>query len=155
PSAPLPPPGFVASTSTYWNNTGTAVGPGVSTVTSTISVSGAGLFLHDVDLTTFLRHTFPDDLDVTLTSPAGTVVTITTDNGGTNDDVFNGTVWDDDADPGNPATFTTDVIPTSKLVTDTAYLTDVVKPTLVPEEPLAAFIGENPNGIWTITVSDD
>ena len=26
---------------------------------------------------------------------------------------------------------------------------------LVPEEALAAFNGENPNGTWTLTISDD
>ncbi len=26
---------------------------------------------------------------------------------------------------------------------------------LVPEEAMAAFIGENPNGVWTLTISDD
>src|SRR5262249_36871995 len=31
----------------------------------------------------------------------------------------------------------------------------VAKETLTPEEPLAAFIGEDPNGTWTITISDD
>ena len=45
-----------------------------------------------------LHHAhLPSDLDITLTSPAGTVVTLTTDNGGTADDVFNGTLWDDQA----------------------------------------------------------
>ena len=29
------------------------------------------------------------------------------------------------------------------------------KPTLTPEEPLAAFIGEDPNGTWTLTIGDD
>ena len=30
-----------------------------------------------------------------------------------------------------------------------------MKTTLVPEESLAAFNGENPNGVWTLTISDD
>jgi hypothetical protein len=54
-----------------------------------------GPYLWDVDLNTFITHTSAADLDITLTSPAGTTVTITTDNGGTNDHVFNGTQWDD------------------------------------------------------------
>lgn len=51
----------------------------------TCNVSGAGTYLWDVNLSTFITHTASNDLDITLTSPAGTVVTITTDNGGTND----------------------------------------------------------------------
>ena len=39
-------------------------------------------------------------------------------------------------------------------MTDTAYTNLVVKTTLVPEEALGAFIGENPNGVWILTVAD-
>jgi hypothetical protein len=62
-------------------------------------VSGLGTYLIDVDVTTFLQHASSQDLDVTITSPSGTVVTLTTDNGGTNANVFNGTTWNDKADP--------------------------------------------------------
>src|SRR5207244_7516461 len=41
------------------------------------------------------------------------------------------------------------------LVTDTVYTTNVTKTALVPEEALGAFQGENPNGTWTLTISDD
>lgn len=125
------------------------------TLTSTLTVSGAGPYLWDVDLQTFLRHTSSQDLDVTLKSPEGTVVTITTDNGGTLDNVFNGTVWDDEADPGNEAPFSADTFAASNLATDTVYVNNVVKTALVPEEAMAAFIGEDPNGVWTLTVTDD
>jgi subtilisin-like proprotein convertase family protein len=77
---------------------------------------------------------------MTLTSPAGTTVTISTDNGGTNDDVFNGTVWDDSA---------------ADLVADYVYTNLVAVPTLAPEGRLAAFRGQDPNGTWTLTVTDD
>jgi subtilisin-like proprotein convertase family protein len=128
--------------------------PSSGVVSSTINVSGAPTYLQKLTLQTFITHTWSDDLDITLTSPAGTVVTLTTDNGSSLDNVFNGTVWDDDADPGNPLPYT---IPfaASKLVVDTTYTNLVVKPLLAPEEPLAAFIGEDPNGAWTITISDD
>jgi subtilisin-like proprotein convertase family protein len=49
-------------------------------LTSTLMVSGAGPYLFDLDLTTQLTHTFARALDITLTTPAGTVVTLTTDN---------------------------------------------------------------------------
>ena len=89
-------------------------------MTSTLVIAGAGTSILDVDLTTFLTHTFAADLDITLTSPAGTVVTLTTDNGAGNDNVFNGTVWDDDANPAGQVPYTTN----NGLVTDHAYVND-------------------------------
>jgi subtilisin-like proprotein convertase family protein len=120
--------------------------------TSTILVAGAQPYLADVDAITHLTHTFPGDLDIALTSPAGTVVTLTTDNANTNDNVFNGTRWDDDADPGSAVPYGTT---SPSLVTDHTYANLVVAPLLAPEEPLGAFIGEDPNGTWTLKVIDD
>jgi subtilisin-like proprotein convertase family protein len=118
------------------DNGTTVVAPTVFTTT----VSGAGSYLWDLDLTTAMLATASADLDVTLTSPMGTVVTITTDNGGTLDNVFNGTLWDDNVnDP----------------VTEHVFTNLVVAPTLSPEGRLAAFRGENPNGLWTLTIADD
>ena len=54
-------------------------------------VAGAGTYLSDVDVLTNITHTFCGDIDMTLTSPAGTIVTLTTDNGSSFDNVFNGT----------------------------------------------------------------
>ena len=139
------------ATATFTQSTPTAIPTGPAVVTSTLVVSGVGPFLFDLNLTTFMAHTFPGDLDVTLTSPAGTVVTLTTDNAGTNDNVFNGTVWDDDANPAGQVPYTTN----NGLVTDHAYVLATLASPLVPEEGLAAFVGEDPNGTWTITISDD
>ncbi|MCG8460688.1 MAG: IPTL-CTERM sorting domain-containing protein, partial [Holophagales bacterium] len=116
-----------------------------TTFDSTLTMAGADAFLCDADLETFITHTFPGDLDITLTSPAGTVVTITTDNGGTNDDSFNGTTWDDDAGD----------ITTPGPATDHTYSIGVTSTPLVVEEAMAAFRGEDPNGLWTLTVGDD
>ncbi|HRK34231.1 MAG TPA: proprotein convertase P-domain-containing protein [Candidatus Hydrogenedentes bacterium] len=123
----------------------------VSVRTSTILVSGAGNFLLDVDVVTTIQHTFCADLDITIQSPRGTIVTLTTDNGGAADDVFNGTLWDDSANPSGTAPY----VSNPGLVTDHPFANDVTAESLVPEEALAAFIGENPNGIWKLTVSDD
>ncbi|OWY25213.1 T9SS C-terminal target domain-containing protein [Sphingobacteriales bacterium UPWRP_1] len=106
-------------------------------------------------MSTFITHTFNSDLDITLTSPAGTVVTITTDNGSSFDNVFNGTLWDDDADPGNPAPFAAATAAANNVVTDRLYSNLVTATPLVPEEALSAFYGENPNGTWTLTIDDD
>ncbi len=157
-SAPPAPPNCTASQVSFTNSTPVAIPSGPGVVTSTIVVSGADPYLYDVDVQTFITHTFPADLDVTVTSPAGTVVTLTTDNAGTNDNVFNGTVWDDDADPNGVAPFTAvaeSVGTNANSAPDHPYANNVVATPLAPEEALGAFLGENPNGTWTLTVSDD
>lgn len=141
-SAPLPPPPLPsADLSSFSNNTVTAIpdGPG-GNASSEILVSTPNSYLWDLDMTTAITHTFAADLEITLTSPAGTMVVITTDNGGGNDDVFNGTLWDDSA--GTP-------------VTDAIFANGVAATPLVPEEAMGAFIGENPNGTWTLSITDD
>src|SRR4029078_11939957 len=131
--------------------TPTAIPTGPAVVSSSVVVAGAATSILDVNLTTNLTHTFAADLDITLMSPAGTVVTLTTDNGAGNDNVFSGTVWDDDANPAGQVPYTTN----NGLVTDQAYVNLTTATPLVPEEAMAAFIGEDPNGTWTLTVSDD
>ena len=148
---PTPPAGCTASTAAFTNSTPVAIPTGPAVVTSTVTVSGAGPYLWDLNLQTFITHTFAADLDITIQSPAGTVVTLTTDNGSGNDDVFNGTVWDDQANPGGQVPYTTN----NGLATDHAYVNLTLASPLVPEEAMGAFIGENPNGTWTITISDD
>ena len=93
-----PPPGCMVAGRTLGNNVPVTIPLEPAVVTSTIEVVGLRGAIFDVDVRTFIRHTFNSDLDITLTSPEGTVVTLTTDNGGASNDVFNGTLWDDQAD---------------------------------------------------------
>jgi VCBS repeat-containing protein len=141
----------VSTTAQHENTTPTAIPTGPAVVSSTIDVAGAGAYLTDVDLFTQITHTFSADLDITLQSPAGTVSTITTDNGAGNDNTFAGTLFDDQADPGGQVPYVTN----PGLVTDNPYVNNTAATPLVPEEALAAFAGENPNGTWTLTISDD
>ena len=147
-----PVPACASSTSMGVNNTTAAPIPdnNPAGVTSTIVVSGATGTVWDVDLTTNITHTFNSDLDVTLTSPAGTVVTITTGNDGSFDNVFAGTTFDDSADPGSQIPYSGN----PNIVTDHTYTNNVVATPLTPEEPLAAFIGEDPNGTWSLKIVD-
>jgi subtilisin-like proprotein convertase family protein len=145
------PPGCTSAVSTFTQSTPVAIPTGPAVVTSTLVVSGANPFLFDVNATTFITHTFAADLDITITSPAGTVVTLTTDNGAGNDNVFNGPLWDDDANPGGQVPYTTN----SGLVTAHPYVDLITATPLVPEEAMGAFIDEDPNGTWIITISDD
>lgn len=147
----VPQPPTIASPVTFTNASVLPIPDNGPPVTSTIVVSGLGTSIADVNLTTFITHTFPGDLDIKITSPSGTVVTLTTDNGGSSDNVFNGTVWDDDADPDSQVPYAVN----PNLVTDHSYTNLTVATPLTPEEALAAFSGEDPNGTWTLTIVDD
>ncbi|MEO6490183.1 MAG: proprotein convertase P-domain-containing protein, partial [Ferruginibacter sp.] len=85
-----------------------------------------------------VTHTYNGDLVFKLTSPAGTTVALISSRGdaGMN---FCTVVLDDDG--GFPAASS---IPTSGGVAGN----------FKPESPLSAFDGENPNGNWTLNVSD-
>ena len=112
----------------------------IATTTSTITVTGMNRSLADLDLRVDIRHTFAADLDIELVSPHGTIVMITTDNGAGNDDVFAGTRFDDQA---------------SVPVTDYAFTNLTAAPWLIPEGAFGKLIGEDPNGTWTLRVTDD
>ncbi len=120
-------------------------------VTSQIFVSGLPDFLWDIDARTFIAHSANSHLELTIASPTGTVVTLTTNNGGSNGNAFNGTLWDDQANPQGQVPY----MHNNGLVTDALYVNNVVQETLVPEEPLGAFYGEDPNGLWTLSVNDN
>jgi len=128
------------TTLNFAGTTGPIQPPVTSSATFTANVSGLGSVLWDVNLNTSITHTWSADIDMTLTSPAGTVVTITTLNGNGNDDVFNGTTWDDNVN--DPAT-------------DHVYANLTTATPLSAEGRLAAFRGENPNGVWTLTIADN
>jgi subtilisin-like proprotein convertase family protein len=135
------------TTTTVTNTTAAAIpdgqanGPGITR--EFVVSAAAGNTVQDLDLVTKMPHADSGDLDVTLTSPAGTQVTIVTDAGRGLDKFsnnFNPTRWDDGAAEG---------------VTDFALPLNGNVATLQPEEALAAFNGENPNGTWKLNVVDD
>ncbi len=119
-------------------------------VTSTIVVSGATGKIYDVDVLTRIPHAAPVDLDITLTAPNGKIVELSIGNGGIASNAFNGTTWDDDADPDGASTATAN----DGLVTDHNYVPGAVASPLVPQEALAALVGDDPNGVWKLTVAD-
>jgi len=135
--------GFPVSTANFVGTNGPITPPTVQTYQPqvfTVAVSGLGTYLWDLNLNTEISHTYPGDCDITLTSPAGTVVIVTTDNANGPDNVFNGTLWDDNVN-----------IP----VTDVAFVNNTVVPQVSPEGRFQAFRGEDPNGTWTLTIADD
>jgi subtilisin-like proprotein convertase family protein len=140
PNAILAPTcGAAPTTTTTFNGSGGPIFNG-SFATYTCTVSGLGASLWDIDLTTAIAHPACFDLDVQLIAPSGKTVTVTTDNGGVNDDVFNGTLWDDNVNAP---------------VTDHVFTNLVTATPLSPEGRLSAFRGENPNGVWTLRIADD
>ena len=125
------------------NNTGIDIpsaGQSTGTVTSSIEIDEAAASIWAVNVKTRIKHTSNAHLDITLTSPAGTSVVLSTDNGSVWDNLFDGTIWHDQAD-----------VP----VTDTALTDGVPIRALVPEGVLGTLRGQNPNGTWTLSVTDD
>jgi|GEM_PF-6094692 len=114
--------------------------PEESLQTYPLLISGKNSSIANLNLFTKINHSFSADLDLALTSPLGTTVIITTDNGGNYDNLFGHTTWSDFS--GN-------------LVTTYSFETDGYVTSLNPEGSLAAFNGENPNGYWTLSVNDD
>lgn len=150
---PGTPPNCTSSTSTFSSGTVNVPIPdnNAGVAMSTIAVGGVGPYLSDVNCTLNVTHTFNGDIDMTLTSPAGTVITLTSDNGGGNDNVFAGTTFDDSANPAGQIPYSSN----NGLTTDHLYANLTVATPLVPEEGLGAFVGENPNGNWTLRATDD
>jgi hypothetical protein len=78
-------------------------------------------------------------------------VTLTTDNGGSNDDVFRSTRFSDTSDPDGQVPYSSN----NGLVTDHLYISSTSAGNLVPEEGLASLIGEQAQGDWTLRLQDD
>ncbi len=107
---------------------------GPATYMSTITMVD-DIAVLDVDVTIDITHTYDWDLTITLISPAGTEVELTSQNGGSGDN-YSVTVFDDYA---------------------TTSITAGAPPfngTFQPEELLSAFNGESVQGDWVLTVED-
>ena len=111
------------------------------TLEKTVVVSGAKKYLTDVNLLTNITHTIdPGELQVRLTSPQGTTVLISNRRGSGSLAALS-TKWDDSAGQNN-------------LITQVGWSSQQTRPTMVPESGLGAFIGQDPNGTWKLTVAD-
>jgi cysteine-rich repeat protein len=108
----------------------------------TSELSGAVL---DVDLTIDVAHPTADQLDISLVSPSGRTVTLTTDNGAQNDDLFAGTTFDDQA-AGTPS---------APNVRNFTFTNLVATGPIQPEAAMAAFMGEAAAGPWALVILDD
>jgi len=91
----------------------------------------------DITMEINIDHTWRADLDITLQSPAGTIVNLTSDNGGSRNNLY---VFFDD-------------LASTSITADTTTHTVTVNRN--PEQPLSAFDGENAQGNWTLQICDD
>lgn len=127
------------------DNTSHAI-PNPGTLTATLNVSNAGPVLDNLTLRTSIAISDSGDLKLTLTSPTGLTTTLVNGNdllGAFNGlaNLFNGTLWTDDPVGGGPVT---DANPVSGQPLDQVQ----------PEGAMRHFAGSNPNGTWTLTITD-
>ncbi|MHC4406333.1 MAG: C25 family cysteine peptidase, partial [Planctomycetota bacterium] len=104
------------------------------TVTATLEVAGAAT-VGDLNVSLDVSHTYDGDLAAYLISPLGTRVELFSYVGGWGDN-FTDTVFDDEAD---------------------ASIADAEAPftgSFRPEGRLSMFDGQNPNGTWTLEITD-
>ena len=128
---------WTASAQTFTNNTPGAINDN-QCFNRTITVPSA-LFIADLDVPVDITHSYRGDLDITLTSPAGTAVVLTSDNGGGANNLR--VVFDDAA--------------TQSIVGDNANHNGNVERRRIPENPLSAYNGQNAAGTWTLQICDD
>ncbi len=105
-----------------------------SGVNSVINIPSTSI-ITDVNVTVNITHTFDGDLTLILTSPSGTAVILSAENGGGGDNYIS-TVFDDDT--ANP------------IQGGTAPFTGAFS----PEEVLSVFNNQNSGGTWTLNVAD-
>ncbi len=103
---------------------------------SSVAVVGETGQVVSVVVSVTLSHTFAGDVDMLLRSPDGTIIELTSDNGGGSD--FDGTVTFDDA-------------AANSIVSASGTLTGSFR----PEQPLSTFAGERMSGQWQLQVADD
>jgi len=115
---------------------GTPIPDGANNTIEVDATTAFATTVHDLDVTIDITHAWAGDLDVTLRSPAGTEVELTSDNGGNGDD-YTDTTFDDEA----AAEITTGVAPFTG--------------TFQPEGDLSDFDGEDIAGTWQLVVTDD
>lgn len=120
---------------TYSDNTAVPIAD-VACFTRTLTVPAA-LVIADLNVQVDITHTYRGDLDITLTSPTATAINLTSDNGGTANNLR--VLFDDAA--------------ATPIVGDTTNHAAIVSRR--PEAVLSAINGQNAVGVWSLQVCDD
>ncbi|MBX7158627.1 MAG: proprotein convertase P-domain-containing protein [Verrucomicrobiae bacterium] len=126
-----------------WTNTVVTLNQNIfnnSLINSILTITNQGKNIKELEVYTDIDHSQPGDLRISLTSPSGKTALLSGNNGGSPNNVFANTFWDDQA-----------VTP----ATDAIYFNNIAKRSLIPEGALALFLGENPNGNWTLNILDE
>ena len=127
---------------TYNNTNGSGlIAPGAS-VTRTFDVTD-NLTIENIELGLIATHTWRGDVEVILTSPSGTSVTLIPANASDSFDNFDLLLID-----GSPNSFRTNQ---NEDITAPNYGEDLLA---APANPLSAFAGENSVGTWTLTLDN-
>ena len=146
-AAAPPLPGLTVTT--YPNTEGAVPIPDNASLVSILSVPDAVGAVVDVDVAVDIAHTSSGQLRLSLISPGGTTVALTTNNGGANDDVYANAVFDDQAAATTPGTTS------ARNVRNITFTNLVSVGTVQPEQALGAFVGELAQGPWALVVQDD
>ena len=140
-----PAPASCQPVTLNYTNSNSQIIPDGNLLVSSIDVNTeAGLSVLDVNLIANIQHPKSGQLSVYLVHPGGRVIPVTVKNGSNYANVFNGTLWDDDAGNTNPP----------GPVTDTVMANNVTETSLVPESAMGLSIGKNPNGRWDLYIYD-
>ena len=111
-------------------------GNGTDTYTSVINVPNDAP-ITDVNVTISIQHDWNNDLDISLISPSGTVIELSTDNGNDGENDYTNTVFDQEAG--------------ASITSGSSPFTG----TFIPEGDLSSLYGEMSGGDWTLSVDDD
>lgn len=112
--------------------------PDQGVLTSQLNATGFPSQIWDLDVITKVAHLKPEQLVITLISPSGTEVTLSSNNGQAAPNAFADVYWDDQADS-----------PVSLYDFSSSAVVN-----LTPEEPLDFLQGEIPNGDWRLRIED-
>jgi cysteine-rich repeat protein len=140
----LPAPAALSTPATF-------AGPGAKIpdndaggVTTSIAVGGLAPRLWDVNVAVSIRHPNPSELELYLTAPSGKRIDLVkrlSGQGAARANLFDGTTFDDQA--GMPVSLVSPLPPSGTALG-----------TVTPDGALAEFMGDDPNGTWTLTVAD-
>jgi subtilisin-like proprotein convertase family protein len=112
---------------------------------STLDVNGVPGVIYSASVTAAIVHGSSGQVSLSLISPSGKSTLLSSKNGGQSSNVWNGTTFSDNA---------------ALLVGCTGagcvtYANNVVVPSAIPQGSLSALVGGDPNGTWTLHVTDD
>lgn len=140
---PVTVPSGSAGAPVQFDNPANLAIPDLSSAVSTITVASAAPSVGKVAVSLYLTHPSAGDLVLSLRSPAGTTVRLAANRGGADDNYGTGC-----GNPDNRTTF--DDAAATKIAAGTAPFVG----SFTPEESLAAFLGEDPNGDWQLLIDD-